>query len=137
MVATISGLSKVFEPVAGPVGNWIFALGYFAAAFSAMVAGTTAGGIMLSDLGRSASAKSRTARILLPLRWPPTRRRWRGCRWWRTRRSAVRPAEQSTGRGGAGLDRELSPITRSGSSAMPAAARAATYPVRRPRALLA
>jgi hypothetical protein len=32
MVATISGLSKVFEPVAGPVGNWIFALGYFAAA---------------------------------------------------------------------------------------------------------
>ncbi|MEZ5201096.1 MAG: hypothetical protein R2742_07120 [Micropruina glycogenica] len=32
---------------------------------------------------------------------------------------------------------KLSPITRSGSSAMPAAARAATYPVRRPRALLA
>lgn len=64
MVATISGLSKVFEPVAGPVGNWIFALGYFAAAFSAMTANATAGGIMLSDaLGKGASAKSRTARI--------------------------------------------------------------------------
>ncbi|MCB0892766.1 MAG: divalent metal cation transporter [Propionibacteriaceae bacterium] len=89
MVATISGLSKVFEPVAGPVGNWIFALGYFAAAFSAMTANATAGGIMLSDaLGKGASAKSRTARIFSPLRWPPTRRRWRGCRWWRTRRSA-------------------------------------------------
>ena len=36
MVSTISGLAKVFEPVAGPVGNWIFSLGYFAAAFSAI-----------------------------------------------------------------------------------------------------
>ena len=38
MVSTIAGLAKVFEPVAGTVGTWIFALGYFAAAFSAMTA---------------------------------------------------------------------------------------------------
>lgn len=64
MVSTIGGLSTVFAPVAGPVGTWIFALGYFAAAFSAMTANATAGGIMLSDaLGRGASASTRTARI--------------------------------------------------------------------------
>ena len=64
MVSTISGLAKVFEPVAGPVGNWIFSLGFFAAALSAMTANATAGGIMLSDaLGRGASASTRTARI--------------------------------------------------------------------------
>ena len=64
MVSTIAGLSKVFEPVAGSVGTWIFSLGYFAAAFSAMTANATAGGIMLSDaLGRGASASTKTARI--------------------------------------------------------------------------
>lgn len=64
MVSTIAGLAKVFEPVAGPVGTWVFSLGYFAAAFSAMTANATAGGIMLSDaLGRGASASTRTARI--------------------------------------------------------------------------
>ena len=64
MVSTIAGLAKVFEPVAGTVGTWIFALGYFAAAFSAMTANATAGGIMLSDaLGRGASASTKTARI--------------------------------------------------------------------------
>ena len=44
MVSTIAGLAKVFEPVAGTVGTWIFALGYFATAFSAMTANATAGG---------------------------------------------------------------------------------------------
>lgn len=64
MVSTIAGLSKVFQPIAGPVGTAIFALGYFAAAFSAMTANATAGGIMLSDaLGRGASASTKTARI--------------------------------------------------------------------------
>lgn len=64
MVSTIAGLSTVFEPLAGPVGTWIFSLGYFAAAFSAMTANATAGGIMLSDaLGRGASASTKTARI--------------------------------------------------------------------------
>lgn len=64
MVSTIGGLAKVFQPVAGPVGTWIFALGYFAAAFSAMTANATAGGIMLSDaLGRGASASTKAARI--------------------------------------------------------------------------
>jgi len=64
MVSTIAGLAQVFEPVAGTVGTWIFALGYFAAAFSAMTANATAGGIMLSDaLGHGASASTKTARI--------------------------------------------------------------------------
>ncbi|WP_123575968.1 Nramp family divalent metal transporter [Luteococcus japonicus] len=65
MVSSIGGLSKVFEPVAGPVGVWIFALGYFAAAFSAMTANATAGGTMLSDaLGRGASSNTKTARVV-------------------------------------------------------------------------
>ncbi len=64
MVSTIGGLAKVFEPVAGPVGTWIFSLGYFAAALSAMIANATAGGTMLSDaLGRGASPSTKTARI--------------------------------------------------------------------------
>lgn len=64
MVSTIAGLARVFEPVAGTVGTWIFSLGYFAAAFSAMTANATAGGIMLSDaLGKGASASTKTARI--------------------------------------------------------------------------
>lgn len=64
MVSTIAGLSKVFEPVAGSVGVWIFALGYFAAAFSAMTANATAGGTMVSDaLGKGASANTTTAKI--------------------------------------------------------------------------
>lgn len=42
----------------------LFTLGYFAAAFSAMTANATAGGIMLSDaIGKGASAKSKAARI--------------------------------------------------------------------------
>ncbi|WP_161965373.1 Nramp family divalent metal transporter [Rhodococcus sp. P1Y] len=41
---TLVGLAKIFEPIAGPVGSTIFALGLSGAAFSAMVANATAGG---------------------------------------------------------------------------------------------
>lgn len=59
-----AGLAKIFEPIAGPVGAWIFALGFFGAAFSSMIPNCVAGGTMLSDaFGRGASADSKTARL--------------------------------------------------------------------------
>lgn len=60
---TLVGLAKIFEPIAGPVGSTIFALGLSGAAFSAMVANATAGGTMLSDaLGKGPSPSTRTAK---------------------------------------------------------------------------
>nr|WP_235672866.1 divalent metal cation transporter [Mycolicibacterium hodleri] len=61
---TTHGLSaKIFEPIAGPVGSTIFALGLSGAAFSAMVANATAGGTMLSDaLGKGPSPSTITAK---------------------------------------------------------------------------
>lgn len=62
-VGTIVQLAGIFEPLAGPVGSTIFAVGFFGAAFSSMIANATAGGTMLSDgLGRGASSSSRTAK---------------------------------------------------------------------------
>lgn len=62
---TIAALAGIFEPLAGPVGSTIFALGFFGAAFSSMIANATAGGTLLSDgLGRGASSSSRTAKII-------------------------------------------------------------------------
>ena len=62
---TIVALAGVFEPLAGPIGSTVFALGFFGAAFSSMVANATAGGTMLSDgLGRGASSGSITAKIV-------------------------------------------------------------------------
>ncbi|MBN9177450.1 MAG: Nramp family divalent metal transporter [Microbacterium sp.] len=62
---TIVALAGIFEPLAGPVGSTIFALGFFGAAFSSMIANATAGGTMLSDgLGRGASSSSRTAKTV-------------------------------------------------------------------------
>ena len=40
---SLVGLAKIFEPIAGPVGSTIFALGLSGAAFSSMVANATAG----------------------------------------------------------------------------------------------
>lgn len=58
------GLTKIFEPVAGPAGAWIFALGFFGAAFSSMIPNCVAGGTMLSDaFGRGPSADTKTARL--------------------------------------------------------------------------
>ncbi|WP_232531900.1 Nramp family divalent metal transporter [Microbacterium halophytorum] len=62
---TIQALAGVFEPLAGPVGTKIFALGFFASAFSSMLANATAGGTMLADgLGRGASPSSRAAKLI-------------------------------------------------------------------------
>jgi len=62
---TIVALAGIFEPLAGPIGSTIFALGFFGAAFSSMIANATAGGTMLSDgLGRGASADTATAKIV-------------------------------------------------------------------------
>lgn len=46
---TMAQLGSIFEPLAGPVGTVIFAIGFTGAAFSAMIANSTAGGTMLSD----------------------------------------------------------------------------------------
>lgn len=62
---TVNQLAAVFEPLPGPVGSAIFALGLSGAAFSSMIANATAGGTMLSDaLGRGAPSGSRTAKIV-------------------------------------------------------------------------
>lgn len=62
---TIVALAGIFEPLAGPIGSTVFALGFFGAAFSSMIANATAGGTMLSDgLGRGASSSSLTAKII-------------------------------------------------------------------------
>ncbi len=47
--ATLDQLAGVLEPLAGAVGSKIFALGFFAAAYSSMIANATAGGTLLSD----------------------------------------------------------------------------------------
>jgi len=46
---TLQQLARVLEPLAGPVGSVVFALGFFGAAFSSMIANATAGGTLLSD----------------------------------------------------------------------------------------
>ncbi|WP_350351721.1 Nramp family divalent metal transporter [Microbacterium sp. A8/3-1] len=61
---SIVGLATIFEPLAGPVGGFVFALGFFGAAFSSMIPNAIAGGTMLSDaFGRGPSASTRTARL--------------------------------------------------------------------------
>lgn len=61
---SLVGLAKIFEPIAGPVGSTIFALGLSGAAFSSMVANATAGGTMLSDaLGKGSSPSTPTAKL--------------------------------------------------------------------------
>lgn len=62
---SIVGLAAIFEPLAGPVGGAIFALGFFGSAFSSMIPNAIAGGTILSDaLGRGASANTITARAV-------------------------------------------------------------------------
>lgn len=61
---SITGLAAIFEPLAGPVGGFIFALGFAGAAFSSMIPNAIAGGTMLSDaVGKGGSANTLTARI--------------------------------------------------------------------------
>lgn len=47
--ASLSQLANVLGPIAGQTGRIIFALGFFGAAFSSMLANATAGGTLLSD----------------------------------------------------------------------------------------
>ncbi|MGP4033419.1 Nramp family divalent metal transporter [Pseudarthrobacter sp. 1C304] len=62
---SIGALASIFEPLAGPGGSMLFALGLSGAAFSSMIANATAGGTMLSDaMGRGAKAGSPAARIV-------------------------------------------------------------------------
>lgn len=62
--ATLAQFSAVLEPVAGEAARVIFALGFFGAAFSAMIANATAGGTLLSDgLGKGNRVQSRSVRM--------------------------------------------------------------------------
>jgi manganese transport protein len=47
--SSLAQLAGVLEPIAGPAGRIIFALGFFGAAFSSMIANAVAGGTLLSD----------------------------------------------------------------------------------------
>lgn len=61
---SFAGLAKVFEPLAGPIGGFIFALGFCGSAISSMIPNAIAGGTMLSDaFGKGATAGTKTARI--------------------------------------------------------------------------
>jgi len=63
---SLAQLASVLEPLAGTVGSKIFALGFFAAAFSSMIANATAGGTLLSDgLGWGNSLQSRRVKALI------------------------------------------------------------------------
>ncbi|TWF80756.1 NRAMP (natural resistance-associated macrophage protein)-like metal ion transporter [Pseudonocardia hierapolitana] len=46
---SLAQLAGVLEPIAGPVGRIVFALGFFGAAFSSMIANAVAGGTLLAD----------------------------------------------------------------------------------------
>jgi manganese transport protein len=47
--SSLAQLAGVLEPIAGPVGRIVFALGFFGAAFSSMIANAVAGGTLLAD----------------------------------------------------------------------------------------
>lgn len=65
-VETLPQLASVFEPLAGQVGYYVFVTGFFAAAFSSMLANCTAGGTLLSDgLGWGGSFDSVRTKILV------------------------------------------------------------------------
>ncbi|RVW05038.1 Nramp family divalent metal transporter [Rhodococcus spongiicola] len=61
---SFAALAKIFEPLAGPVGSTIFAIGLSGAAFSSMVANATGGGIIFSDaLGKGPTSSSTIAKL--------------------------------------------------------------------------
>jgi manganese transport protein len=47
--SSLAQLAGVLEPIAGTAGRIVFALGFFGAAFSSMIANATAGGTLLAD----------------------------------------------------------------------------------------
>lgn len=72
--STLQELGQALEPVAGPVASTLFALGFFAAAFSSMTANAIASGTVLSDaLGLGDKLASRPVRtfVLIPLVFGP------------------------------------------------------------------
>ncbi len=65
-VSTVQELAAVLEPVAGGFGKTIFALGFFGAAFSAMIANATGGGSLLADgLGWGNNLRSWRVKLLI------------------------------------------------------------------------
>lgn len=65
---TLDELAGVLEPLAGTIGSKVFAVGFFGAAFSSMIANATAGGTLLSDgLGWGNSLKSHRVKALILL----------------------------------------------------------------------
>lgn len=65
---TLDQLAGVLEPLAGAIGSKVFAVGFFGAAFSSMIANATAGGTLLSDgLGWGNSLKSHRVKALILL----------------------------------------------------------------------
>src|SRR5262249_45421568 len=67
-VNTVQELAAVLEPIAGGYGRTIFALGFFGAAFSAMIANATAGGSLLADgLGWGTNLETRRVKLLITL----------------------------------------------------------------------
>jgi Mn2+/Fe2+ NRAMP family transporter len=64
--ATLAQLAGVMEPLAGQIGVKVFALGFFGAAFSSMIANATAGGTLLADgLGWGNLLDSRRVKVLI------------------------------------------------------------------------
>jgi len=47
--SSLAQLAGVLEPIAGPAGRVVFAIGFFGAAFSSMIANAIAGGTLLAD----------------------------------------------------------------------------------------
>jgi Mn2+/Fe2+ NRAMP family transporter len=65
-VSTVQELAAVLGSVAGGMGKTIFALGFFGAAFSAMIANSTAGGTLLADgLGWGTNVESARVKFLI------------------------------------------------------------------------
>jgi manganese transport protein len=65
-VSTVQDLAAVLEPVAGGFGKTIFALGFFGAAFTAMIANATGGGSLLADgIGWGTNVESPRVKLLI------------------------------------------------------------------------
>lgn len=63
---SLAQLAGILEPLAGSLGSTVFALGFFAAAFSSMIANATAGGTLLSDgLGWGNSLESHRVKAVI------------------------------------------------------------------------
>lgn len=67
---SVVDLSNALEPIAGPAASTLFTVGFFAAAFSSMVANSIAGGTVLSDsLGWGSKLESSRLKwlVMIPL----------------------------------------------------------------------